>query len=187
MKKRHLVLTVLVLALGAAVYLNWQLAPDVVTTGDNLTESSVTSDGEQKVLGEAAYVDAKQDESVETGSNSSIEYFENARLSRENSHSDALKELEEIISNAELEEKTKAEAVSAAAQLTKSLESEQKLENLIKAKGFNDVIVTIGKEQISVVVKCDGGLNGNQAAIIKDLVVAQMNVPSSDVRIIEAK
>ena len=66
------------------------------------------------------------------------------------------------------------------------MENEQKLENLIKAKGFDEVLVIIGDDQISVIVQTEG-LTGNQAAIIKDLVVSQMNVSSSAIKIIEAK
>lgn len=186
MKKRHLVLTVLVLALGAAVYLNWQLAPDVVTTGDSISEQVTTSDGEHENLGEATYVDANQDESVETSKKADSEYFENARLTRENTHKDAVKELEEIINNESLDEKSKIEAVNTAAKLAETMENEQKLENLIKAKGFDEVLVIIGDDQISVVVQTEG-LTDNQAAIIKDLVVSQMNVSSSAIKIIEAK
>ena len=103
MKKRHLVLTLIILALGAAVYLNWQLAPDVVTTGDSVSEQGTTSGGEQEILGEATYVDANQDESVEASKKADSEYFENARLTRENTHNDAIKELEEIINNESLD------------------------------------------------------------------------------------
>ena len=186
MKKRNLILIVLVLALGAAVYLNWQLAPEIVTADDVAGQSSEYEADE--TLGEAKFVDAQQDESVSDleAESTGKDYFTQAKLSRENTHNDAMKELEEIINNSELDDSTKAAAVSKAAELAETMKNETNIENLIKAKGFDDVLVTVGENQTTVVIKSDG-LSANEVAIIKDVIVSQLGIPASSVKIIETE
>ncbi|MBQ6569720.1 MAG: SpoIIIAH-like family protein [Clostridia bacterium] len=183
MKKRNWFLLILVVALGAAVYLNWQLAPQVVTADDDVVTDSRRSEN----LGEATFVDAPQD--TETASQQSAvstgsDYFSQSKTARENTHKDAIKELESIINNPDLSDSAKAEAVSKAAKLTENLEIQVNLENLIKAKGFKEVLVTIGEQETTVVVKSEG-LSANEVAIIKDIVVGQLGISSSAIRVIE--
>ena len=84
--KRQLVLAALVVALGAAVYLNWQFSDnkDLVATGTTASN---------KELGQAQYVNTlPSDSSGESGASSkgdensaTSEYFDQTRLSRQKS------------------------------------------------------------------------------------------------------
>ena len=94
--KRQLVLAALVVALGAAVYLNWQFSDN----RDLLATNTITSS--QKELGEAQYVNnsvsgenassgsassdaaSSGDEASSGVSSNASGYFANARLTREN-------------------------------------------------------------------------------------------------------
>lgn len=107
--KRQLVLAALVVALGAAVYLNWQFSDN----RDLLATNTVTSS--QKELGEAQYVNNSvsggdvssgsdssdtssiQDDVSSGVSSSASGYFANARLTREKSRDEAADLIKDIL------------------------------------------------------------------------------------------
>ena len=94
--------------------------------------------------------------------------------------------LQSVVSNesssAESIEKANAEITEIAAQT----ELEGTVENLIKAKGFNDCVVFIGSDTANVVVQSEG-LNAQQAAQINEIVVSQTGLSSSSIKIVEVK
>lgn len=66
------------------------------------------------------------------------------------------------------------------------IESESKMETLIKSKGFKDCVVYLSDQSAKVVVKSDG-LEQAQAAQIMDIVVSESEVPSENISIVEVK
>ena len=82
----------------------------------------------------------------------------------------------------------KAELTMKAADISKSIETEGKMENLIKAKGFEDCMVYYDgeKEKVDVVIKT-GGLLDNEVAQIRDIVVQETGAPVENIAIVEVK
>ena len=73
--KKQIILASLVLALGIAVYLNYQFAQ---TDGDFIASSAIMEEDEEENYGDAKFVDKKgADTAVATG-----EYFSEAKLTR---------------------------------------------------------------------------------------------------------
>lgn len=195
--KRQLVLAALVLALGAAVYINWQF-----TDNENLmATNTVTS---TKELGEAAYVNneiTSQTTTTTTGSetaqnqsttgtgqaSSSEDYFNQAQLARQKSRDEAMDLLKEIIESAKSSDQAKATAVEQAAAISKNIEQEANIENLLKAKGFPNCVAFIQNGECSVVISCPKGLMESDAITIKDVVSGQTCIPYDKIKIIEAK
>ena len=195
--KRQLVLAALVLALGAAVYINWQF-----TDNENLmATNTVTS---TKELGEAAYVNneiTSQTTTTTTGSettqnqsttgtgqaSSSEDYFNQAQLARQTSRDEAMDLLKEIIESAKSSDQAKATAVEQAAAISKNIEQEANIENLLKAKGFPNCVAFIQNGECSVVISCPKGLMESDAITIKDVVSGQTCIPYDKIKIIEAK
>lgn len=68
-------------------------------------------------------------------------------------------------------------------ELTDTMEKEMLLEGLLKAKGFEDVFVTLGDESINVVVK-DAELNQSEVAQILELVQRETSASAQNVKII---
>lgn len=183
--KKQIIMLTLSLVVCFAVYLNWRFLQVSDNGGDAVTEKvsseqEQTEDGteEDKVLGEAQYVSS-------TGTSIS-EYFTNSRLTRSQSKDEAIELLQTVVSNesssAESVEKASAEIASIAAQT----ELEGTVENLIKAKGFNDCVVFISSDLVNVVVQTDG-LTQEQAAQINEIVVSQTGISAANIKIIEVK
>ena len=196
--KRQLVLAALVVALGAAVYLNWQFSDN----RDLLATNTVTSS--QKELGEAQYVNnsvsggdvssgsdssdtsSMQDDVSSGVSSSASGYFANARLTREKSRDEAADLIKDILQGVDASDDAKKEALNQAAAIAQNMEQENNLENLIKAKGFADCVAFIQNGECSVVVASEGLLD-SEAITIKDIVAGQTGISFDKIKIVEAK
>ena len=190
--KRQLVLAALVLALGAAVYLNWQFS-------DNKELLATNAVSEVKELGEAQYVNnlsvdevaemanaESNNEEQSGGEGNPAQYFEQAKANRQKARDEATDMIKEILNDIKSSEEAKAEAVKQAADVAKGIQQESNIENLIKAKGFKDCVVFLQNGECSVVVSADG-LNENSAITIKDIVLGQSGVSFDKIKITEAK
>ena len=65
-------------------------------------------------------------------------------------------------------------------------ESENTIESLIKAQGFQDCVVYLNDTSANIVVKSDG-LIPAEAAQIKDILLTEVTIPAENIRIFEVK
>lgn len=195
--KRQLVLAALVVALGAAVYLNWQFSDQNNLLATETVNSAAQETG--KELGEAQYVNqnatstpsqAEAASSVEgSGSKMSAEaeqYFAQARVSRQKARDEAVDTLKGLIADVSQSDAAKTEAVTQAAAIAKNIEQENNIENLVKAKGFAECVAFLQNGECSVVVNSEGLLD-SEAIAIKDIVAGQAGIPYDKIKIVEAK
>ncbi|MEE0265445.1 MAG: SpoIIIAH-like family protein [Acutalibacteraceae bacterium] len=194
--KRQLILTGLVLTLGAAVYLNWQFSSntDLLTGASPITVS--------KELGEAEFVNTSSDKKAGTSSSkksdskpdeatastkskasqSSNEFFAKAKLNREETQDKIAEMTKEVLNAAEESDAAKTEAVTQAALLATTLEQQSNIESLVLAKGFQDCLAFIQNDECSIVVK-DSSFTDEKALIIKDIVTGQTGIAIDKIKI----
>jgi len=165
--KKNLSLIIgLVLIVCVAVYINWRYAG---------ADTAANTDSERESYGEAEFVNS-----------SGGTYFEQARLTRKTTRDDAVEQLQQIVDNPNATQESKEKAISTMADYARFTETEGRIENLIKAKGFDECVVFIGIDSVSVVVKTEG-LSDTDAAKITDIVVREAKIPASKLNIIEIK
>lgn len=190
--KRQLVLAALVVALGAAVYLNWQFTGEneLVAAGTGVSEKTV---GEAQLVNASAMSSSPEESgtAVSGGSQESAEsaktaeeYFSETRLSRQQSRDEAVELLEGVLQDAKASEEAKKEAVAQAAVIAQNVLQENNIENLVKAKGFSDCVAFLQNGECTVVVQTQES-NQNNAIVIKDIVTGQSGVSSDKIKIIE--
>lgn len=187
--RRQLILASLVLALGTAVYLNWQFSDDKGLRATDILQS-------HKELGEARYVNNSRtsDESEEGGqleavanmTNESKEFFAQARMNRQKLRDEATETLKNILADSQSSEQAKTEAVKQAGEATNLIQKESNIENLIKAKGFGECMAFIQNGECSIIVN-PGSLSDNSVITIRDIVSGQSGVPYDKIKIVEAK
>jgi len=180
--KKQITMLTLVLALAVAVYLNWRFAK----AGDNtlsLTEAlngevaASAEDNDERYYGEAEFV------STTTGD--TAKFFAQARLEREQSRAAALDTLEKALSKSDLTDAEKAEILQQLQALSESIAVESNIEQLIKAKGFDDCVAYVNGETVKVVVKTKGAeLSTSDVSQIKEIVVSESGVPAQSIVII---
>ncbi len=110
-------------------------------------------------------------------------FFTNYRTNRTDTRNEELLYLEAIISS----NTSTAEAISNAEKekikIVSAMESELTIEGLIKAKGFEDVIISDLNNSITVIVK-SAELNKSEVAQIVDVVQAQTAYDIENIKII---
>ena len=177
--KKQIVLASLILILGVAVYINWTFAnkEDSIVTGTQLSDTSLDSDSDKN------YGDA---ELVSGSAENSDDFFAKARLEKQTSRDEAVATLAKMFGDTSASSEQVKEATDKALTTAKMIESESKMETLIKSKGFKDCVVYLSDQSAKVVVKSDG-LEQAQAAQIMDIVVSESEVPSENISIVEVK
>ena len=178
--KREAILGALILGLGAAVYLNWQYA-DIgreLAASNSVTDEVKEEKQKGKNYGDAKYVEGKVEEAKEKV------YFAEAKLSRTKSRDEAVAALKTVLSDSNLSAEDKSKLAEKASAFAKAIEVEGKIENLIKAKGFDDCMVYLDDDKVDVVIKTQGLLD-DETAQIWNIIAKETNVPSENVSIIE--
>lgn len=186
--KRQIIIATLVVALGLAVYLNWYFAKS-----DNVLDTTKQLQSGE-TLGEAQYVNAstqENDENTQSGGDTQTvkineEYFTEAKLNRQQAHDEALEILNAVINNSSASEEAKKAASEGVANLAANLETESDIENLVKAKGFQECVTIIQEDKAQVIVPSNG-LLASEITQIKEIVINAAKINSENITIIEAK
>lgn len=169
--KGHIALAVMVVALGAAVWLNMKYTGAV---GD-----ASADDTSSKFLGQAEYVNAEVDGEKEKETT----YFDDFKKERTAAREEALDILKETLDRDDLTDGEKTEAVKRSAAIAKAVDDEAAIEAVLKAKNFKNCAVMIGENDVSVVVQAES-LNAAQTAQIRDAVTARSGFSASLIKII---
>ncbi len=149
---------------------------DYLYTSQNSTEDSA------KILGEAKLVDSTSDASEDQTDG----YFETAVINRERSRGEALQTLQVVVDSSETMPDVKDKALSEMMQIATDIETEANVEEMIKAKGFEDCLAIISGENINVIVKSPGLLTA-EVAQISEIVKNETGFPIENIRIVEKK
>ena len=149
---------------------------DYLYTSQNSTEDSA------KILGEAKLVDSTSDASEYQTDG----YFETAVINRERSRGEALQTLQVVVDSSETMPDVKDKALSEMMQIATDIETEANVEEMIKAKGFEDCLAIISGENINVIVKSPGLLTA-EVAQISEIVKNETGFPIENIRIVEKK
>lgn len=176
--KKQVVLGTLVAALGVAVYLNYYFAQQSsgAPSVDTPTTQSTSSDNS---LGDALNVNANQNAS-------SDKYFAEARENREASREEAAELIKDLLNDVKATDEQKSAVTVQAAAMAQAIQQESKIEELIKAKGFEECVVYIEKDRCSVVVKSES-LTVQDTAKISQIVTSQSDVSAQNINITAVK
>lgn len=171
--RRHIILATLVVALAAAIFLNWKFSqPSNLIARANAATSN---------LGDAVSVD---NQSI---SGTSTDFFAEARLSRSQGRDDAEQLLKTVTANSSATSAERTQANNTINQIAKDITTETQIETLIKAKGFNECVCLINDGSASVVVKpkTSDSLSANDSAQIYDIVLSETKFPKTSIKIIQ--
>lgn len=111
-------------------------------------------------------------------------FFTNYRTDRADTRNQEKLYLDAIISSEATSAEAKANAEAERLELVSNMEVTMRLENLILAKGFEDVAVSTASGNISVMVKSEG-LSSAEVAQIVDVVINNSDYSYDSIKIIE--
>ena len=168
--KKQMVLIAVVIVIGLAIFLNWQMN-DASNADEVLSQQQSDS---SSILGQAEFV------------SSSTEYFDAARLNRQESRQQALDIANSVLASENATQEERDLAAGQIMDLSNAADAEGRIENLIRAKGYSECVAFISTETINIVVKSDG-LTSEDVIAIKDIAVTQTEMDATSVKIIESK
>ena len=134
--KKHIILASLALLLGIAVYANFALSsnPNDLKNTDTLTNDDTY--GAVQFVGKTDDGAADAEKEVEKYGE---EFFAQARLDNQKSRDEAIDVLKSIYNGGDLTQDQLEVAAQDAVDLSGLIESEARVENLLKAQGFEEV------------------------------------------------
>lgn len=166
-----LVMCLVILASANYIYTSSQnKVPDIPTTKDETADAD-----DNKETGK------QDDKDVETVSGGN--YFESYRTNRQSIRDLEMRYVQTVADNDKSDAAVKKEAEARLVEIASQMETELKIESLIKAKGFDDVVAFVEDGAINIVVKAET-LSANDATKILKIVVDETGEQSENVTII---
>lgn len=127
-----------------------------------------------------------EDENIEDMSYYSSEneenYFEETRIERDKMYSQMLETYQNLVDSIETPEDQKAISVKEISNITNIKNGIMISENLIKNKGFEDVVILVNKDVVNVVVKAYT-LNKEEISKIQNIVERELNADVKNINI----
>ncbi|MBR2635205.1 MAG: SpoIIIAH-like family protein [Clostridia bacterium] len=111
-------------------------------------------------------------------------FFATAVIDRERARGEALEVLVNITEDEAASESAKSDAFTQMERIANETSWEIDIENLVKAKGFQECVAIINNDTANIVVESDG-LTAGQIAQIKEIVYLESSIQPKDIKIIE--
>ena len=200
--KRNAVIVTVLLFVAVAVYLNWSynrgqdLAADNPVATDRLPNQQENSGSEDAVSEDGEGVERNGEtgdaESLyfnpggaSTLSAAAVSYFDSARLTREQARDSATTMLQEAAAIETASQQEIDSALTAITTMATFALQEAQLENILMAKDFEQIVVFIRNEGVSVIASAPpAGLSDVDVARITEAVISELGVTAADITII---
>ena len=177
---------------------------DDTTIGDAQLVSTVPSDDEQNKIenlingeisvnqnensaienetpvGDAVSNDPENEETVETDTEDY--YFTTSKLDRSTMYSELLETYQDMYNNTNATAEQKSEALEKINEINNRKNAIMIAENLIIAKGFEDTVIFVNDESVSVVIEAEE-LKQEDVAKIQNIVSRELNVGAEKIHI----
>jgi len=180
--KRNIVMAAVLLFVCAAVYLNWSYNQKM---GDADSAMVKAEDEAMEAAGEQ-YTETLAEE--EAAAERSSAYFATARLTRQQSRDEALGLLETAAAGEGASQETIDAAMDSITTMASWSLQEAQIENLLLAKEFDDCVVYMSAEGVTVAVPAPAdGLSEAAVARITDTVTGETEFTAGQLKIIEVR
>ena len=161
LKKKQMIMTTLVLMFGIAGYLNYRY--DKKPVYNTAVESAEVTDpgiGETVMVSTKAPSEKPSEES---------DFFAVQRLERDKARAKTCEELKKTLESSDISEEMRTRTEESISKILHYEETEINAQNLLSAKGFDETLVYITDEGITVTVK-QTGLSRSDTAKIVDVI-----------------
>ena len=206
LKKKEIIAASLVVLIGVAGYLNWSYQDTIkvrdgesyVETGKKLGEAQYVSSNEEVEEsvpeGETAEtIDGENNENTEeapaeetSGGEIDADYFDRAKLNREESRSKSLEILNQTAQNESFDEEIRKKAGDKILTVADNVQKESEIEGIAQSKGYSEICVYVDSGDANVVVRKDG-FNNDDVVKLTELVTDHLKISAQNVKIVEVK
>lgn len=151
-------------------------------------DSNITESDEENNIGgneTNTIEEEQQDEADMAQTNASIttdEYFTKSRLERDTMYSQMLESYQKILDKTTISESQRTTAQKEITKINEQKNAIMITENLIKTKGFEDLVIFINDNSINVIVKAKE-LKAEQIAQIQNIITRELKADIDDIHI----
>lgn len=186
MKKKQLLSATLIIALGAAVAVNWYYTENPIdTVGESTTTQAVSGNlGDSLSVGSSAVEGETTEEAQSVMANGG--FFASERLKREETYDEIIDSIEEIAESKNFSDEQSEKIESLLDRYSKNMKTQSDTESLISAKTGSDCIVVINDEACQVILE-KNTLNDTVILQITEIIEKNTNISAKNLTIIEAK
>ncbi len=156
---------------------------------DNTSENSTSqetnagsNETENTIVENAAETTSANETINNTSSNNVSEYFTELKLDRDNMYSQKLEAYQKIVDSTAISSEQKAIAIQEIEKITETQNAISVAEELIKLKGFENVVIYVNDNSVTVIVR-SANLTSDQVAQIQNIVTRQLGVSVSNISI----
>lgn len=201
LKRNQLVILVISLMLITAGYLNFTANSKNITTsmiadrsdtkiGDAELVSTVPKENEEENVKELIngtneetnIENEAKEETISTDAKTEDYYFTSSKIERNNMYSQSLETYQEIYNNSNATQESKKDAIENINRINKERNAVMIAENLIIAKGFEDIVIFVNEGSISAVVKAKE-LKQEEVAQIQNILSRELNASAEIIHI----
>lgn len=203
LKKNQVIISVIAIMLIAAGYMNYtannkqtlQTAAlkDSEKYGDLGDATLVSTNAVFENVEETGALVENTPENIETVTENTVsetsvpavsdnQYFAESKLEREKMYSQMLESYQKIINNSQISDKQKAISQNEIKKINDTKNAIMISENLLKNKGFEDLIIFVNGDSISVVIKAKE-LTQEQIAQVQNIIVRELKADIENIHI----
>ncbi len=155
-------------------------ASDNTVTNSTSEEVTTSNAGKNEATSETI---SNINQVTDKASSGNQDYYTQTRLERQTMYSQMLEAYQKILENEKIPADQKSIAANEIKNINDRINAIAIIENLIKTKGFEDVIILINDNNINVVVKQDNNLSQEQVAQITNIVSRELKSEIEDIHI----
>lgn len=152
---------------------------------NNETFSNINVNETNNVCIENSKNELNKDDSITTSNYSSknkSDYFSKSKLERDTMYSQMIESYENILNSVNSLETQKQAAQEEITKINNIKNSIMISENLIQTKGFENVVIFVNYDSISIIVE-DDNLNAEKVAQIQNIIEREMNAKTENIHI----
>ncbi len=190
LRKNQIIIFALAVMLVTAGYLTTtgvNKNQDVLMASSNVIDNKINDEtiGDAKLVNGGAIVSNDEMENVSTETSATAnndDYFASSKLERDNMYSQQLDSYQKIIESNTISSEQKAIAENEIKKINDNKNAIMIIENLIKTKGFEDIVIFINGDSVNAVVKAEK-LSQEQIAQIQNIISREMNTDINNIHI----
>ncbi len=153
-------------------------------TQDGSAETTAAENGDENSDGNNA--EGTQAEETSGGAEAGADYFDRAKLDREESRSKSLEILNQTAQNESFDEEIRKKAGDKILTVADNVQKESEIEGIAQSKGYSEICVYVDNDDANVVVRKDG-FNNDDVVKLTELVTDHLKISAQNVKIVEVK
>lgn len=147
---------------------------------ENVNEQNLSNTEQQNVIDEG---EQKTENSVDTNSTGiNNEYFVESKLERDKMYSQMIESYQNILNNNQISEAQKEISENEIKNINNTKNAIMITENLIKNKGFEDVVIFVNGDSVNIIIKAKE-LTEEQIAQVQNIVTRELKTEIENIHI----